>query len=310
MSRWVKVASVLFTTRAEKGGARARDIVVGETADVLRSLRGYGLDLVVFCEGVESVAQCVVDAEELSRPGPLLQTYMEFAAAEGCHVAGSVKLSENGHVFNSLAFIGPAGEALGAYHKANLTLGEIDEGLSSGAGAVVVDTAIGRLGGAICFDLNFEVLRAEYRALQPDIVAFASMYHGGLMQGLWAYECRGFFVAALPMLGGGILDPFGRPVALTSEYTPVAMASINLDRAMVHLDYNRTRFAEIEREYLGQVVIDVPPHVGPALITSLAPERSALDIVAEFELELLDDYFARAVRANEANRPETTPANP
>ncbi|NLF02216.1 MAG: carbon-nitrogen hydrolase family protein [Anaerolineales bacterium] len=302
MAHYVKIASVLFTTRAERGQPDAREIVLRETANTLDALRGKGLDLVVLCEGIESFAQQVDDAESVDRPGPLLGLYTDFARTAGCHIAGSVKLAESDHVYNSLVFIGPDGDILGAYHKVNLTLGEIGDGVRSGNQPVVIDTAIGRIGGAICFDLNFEEIRHGYRRLRPDIIAFASMYHGGLMQQMWAYECRAYFVAALPFLGGGILDPFGRPMALTDCYTPVAQARVNLDRAMVHLDYQREKFREIERRYGDEVCIDTPPNIGSALITSLTDQRTALDIVREYELELLDDYLARSAEANRDNR--------
>lgn len=302
MSQFVRVASVLFRTRAEEGQEDAHQIVLRETANTLASLKGYGLDLVVLSEGIMAFGQTNEDAEELERPGPFLDVFMQFAAAERCHVAGSLRVLENGHVYNSMPFIGPDGEVLGVYHKANLTIRAIESGQRSGRSAVVVDTAIGRLGGVICFDLNFEDLRQEYRRLRPDILAFASVYHGGLMQQIWAYECRSYFISALPFIGGGVLDPFGRPLALTSSYTAVARATINLDRAMVHLDYNRAKFPEIERKYLGEVVVDVPPNIGPALILSLTEKRTAMDVVQEFGLELWDDYYARSLKANAENR--------
>ena len=74
------------------------------------------------------------------------------------------------------------------------------------------------------------------------------------------------------------------------------------DRAMVHLDYNCEKFPEIEKKYLGEVVIDIPANVGSGLLYSLSDKRTALDVVREFEFELLDAYFPRAMRANEENR--------
>jgi predicted amidohydrolase len=294
---------VLFKTKAQRGAADAHEIVLRETAETLESLKGYGLDLVVFCEGVEAYAQTIEQAEEVGRPGPLLRLYGEFARQQQCHVAGSVKIRENGCVYNSIAFVGRDGRVLGCYHKVNLTTyGEIPAGLKSGTGPVVVETDIGRLGGIVCFDLNFEEIRQQYRALKPDILCFASMYHGGFMQQLWAYECQGFFVAALPFMGAAILDPFGRPEAMTDCYNSVAKATVNLDRAMVHLDLNRPKFAEIERKYGDDVRIDIPANLGPALVYSESDKRTAMDIVREFGLELLDDYFERSIKMNAANR--------
>ncbi len=303
MAQFVKIASVLFRTRAQRCELDAHEIVLRETAETLRGLEGYGLDLVVFCEGVEAFGQTIRQAEEVDRPGAFLGLYRDFARRQRCHVAGSVKIREGGCVYNSIAFLDRDGIVRGCYHKVNLTAyGEIPAGLTSGSGPVVVETDIGRLGGIICFDLNFEEIRRQYRALRPDILCFASMYHGGLMQPLWAYECRAFLVSALPFIGGGILDPFGQPVALTDCYNSVAKATVNLDRAMVHLDLNREKFPDIERKYGERVRIDVPPNIGPALIYSQSPDRTAMDIVREFDLELLDDYFERSLAANAANR--------
>ncbi len=301
MSKFVNIASVMLAVSPEFQGCAKREEFLKKGRGVLESLEGYGLDLVVFPESMLG-AQTLEQAEELDSPGDLLKMYMAFAEKEKCHVAGSLRCSENGNVYNSLAFIGPDGAPLGVYHKVNLTLGAIDKGETSGSSAVVVETAIGRLGGVICFDLNFEDLRKEYKALKPDILAFSSMYHGGLMQDMWAYDCRSFFVGSLPFLGGGILDPFGRALKLTDCYTSVARATVNLDRAMVHLDCNRDKFAAIEKKYLGEVIVDTPPNIGPALIYSLTEKRTAMDIVEEFKLELLDDYLDRSLNANAENR--------
>jgi len=301
MAKYVNVAALQFETRAVRGESDARKIVLRELRESLDGLRGCNLNLVVTSEGIEALAQNNETAESLEEPGEVLSIYSEFAKAENCHVAGSVKTRENGKVFNSICFIAPDGQILGAYHKTFPTRGELEEGLQPGPGAFVVDTEIGRLGGVICFDLNFEAIRKQYRELKPDILAFASMYHGGLMQQLWAYECRSFFASALPMDGGGILDPFGRPVKLTDCYTNVARATINLDRVMVHLDFNREKFPDIEKKYRGEIIIDTPPNIGPALIFSRSDTMSAMDVVKEFELQLLDDYLTESAQACNGN---------
>lgn len=310
MSHYVRVASVTCSGVPAHEPKDAKKAVISQVSGQLQALTGYGLDLIVFSEAVESIGQTVETAEEVRHPGPLLDTYCQHAVRLNTHIVGSVKLREGRHAYNSLAFIAPDGTILGAYHKSNLTIGEIEGGLTSGKGAVVVDTPVGRLGGAICFDLNFHWLRGEYAALKPDILCFGSAYHGGLMQGLWAYDCRAYFISALPFLGGGILDPFGRPVKLTDCYTAIARARLNLDRVMVHLDYNREKFPEIEKKYLGEVEIDIPANIAPALIYSTSDKRTAMDIVHEFGLELIDDYFARALTCNAANRPHETKHHP
>lgn len=306
MAKYVTIASVLFQTRAELGPKRqadAKEIVLAETADVMASLVGRDLDLVVFSEGVEFFGQSTDDAEQIDRPGPFLKQYISFAESARSHVVGSLKVVENGRVYNSQVFIGPDGCILGVYHKMYLNVAdEIEQGLRSGEKPLVIDTEIGRLGGIICMDINIEQAREQYRSLKPDILAFSSLYHGGFQQQEWAYHCRSFFVSAFHFHGCGILDPFGRPVKLADEHNPVAVGTVNLDRAMVHLDGNRTKFPDIQKRYSGDVLIDVPPNIGSAIIYSLTDKRSATDIVAEFGLEPVDDYLTRTITANARNR--------
>ncbi len=307
MSQFVRIAAVQFKTLVDQPDQwkthNARTLVLTEIADAMGSLKGLGIDLVVFSEGIEGVGQNFSDAEDPDAPGAFLGLYRDFAKSERCHLAGSSKTRRGGKVYNSTVFFAPGGDVLGIYDKTNLTIGEIEEGLTSGKGPVVVDTDIGRLGGIICFDLNFESLRSQYRALGPDILVFSSMFHGGLQQQTWAYDCKAYFVCSWQDTGTGIFAPFGRCIAQTHIYENIAVGTVNLDRAMVHLDFNGEKFPAIRKKYADEVSIDIPPNIGTCLILSNTDKRSAMDVVKEFELELVDDYFSRATDANAKNRP-------
>lgn len=301
MARRIKVAAVEFPGRLTElePGPASRDQVLKWLDTVRRQCSGFPTDLYVLSESVEAAAQRPDMAEAVDRPGPLLNAYRDWARDLQCHIAGSVKLAEDGAVYNAVVFVAPDGRILGDYRKSNLTIGELEAGLTPGKGAKTTDTDIGRLGGVICFDLNYLWLMQEYRALKPDILCYPSAYHGGIMQAQWAYQCRCFFVSALWFHGSGVLDPFGRPLRLTDCYTSIARAEINLDRVMVHLDYNRDKFADMERKYRDEIRIEIPANIGSALIYSESAARSAEDLMREFGLECLDDYLARSRRANE-----------
>lgn len=303
MSRYVQIACVQFETKAVRGAKGSREIVLRELADIQQNLSGHRDDLVVFSEGVEAYAQDLSQAEDLSSGGgEMFAAYRGMAKALGSHIAGSMKTRREGKAYNSVVFLDSEGKCLGVYDKVNLTENERAYGLSPGEGPVVCESRIGRLGGLVCFDLNFDNVLQGYRALRPDILVFPSMYHGGLMQGVFAYQCRAFFASALPFFGTGISDPFGREMKVTDCYTAVARATVNLDRVMVHLDNNRDHFPAIERKYGAEVNIDIPPNVGPALIYSNTDKRSAADVAREFGLETLDDYLNRSVRENDRSR--------
>jgi predicted amidohydrolase len=296
MAKFVKVASILFDADINSA-SDAKAITLNEITRNLDELSGRNLDLIVFSEAVALTGQTNADAETVDAPGDILQKYMTFARDEQCHIAGSVRICDAGKFYNSVVFIDSQGKIIGVYHKMNPTIEELNDGLTPGNKPVIVDTAIGRMGGVICFDLNFESLRHQYQKLQPDIIIFPSMFHGAFMQQQWAYECRSFFVSALPFVGGAVISPQGELLATTSCYSKYAIATINLDRAMLHLDMNMNKFTEIIKKYGDAVKIDIPPNLGSAILYSQNENRSAMDIVDEFQLELIDDYFDRVTMA-------------
>ncbi|MDP6777215.1 MAG: carbon-nitrogen hydrolase family protein, partial [Candidatus Latescibacteria bacterium] len=284
MAKFVRVGSIQFDAFADlkRGEPESMEKVLRMTRSDLDSLKGYNLDLVLTCELVEAFGLTLETAETVDQPGPFLSAYQDFARTESCHVAGSIKVREGDDVFNSLAFVGPDGTVIGVYHKTFLTENERNQGLRSGDGPRVFDTTIGRLGGVICFDQKFERLRFGYRDLNPDILTFASAYHGGFLQQQWAYECKCYYLTALRFYGGGVIDPLGQPVKLNTNYTRTMHATINLDRVLLKRGGNSHKFPLIEKKYQDEVTVDVPSYLGAALIHSNTDARSAMDIVEEF----------------------------
>lgn len=299
MAKRLHAATILFGSVAFRNERDCRQRVLRELDEKLAMACDRGFGLVVTSEGVESLAQTMDQAESLDRPGEVLSRYRRFARSQRCVVAGSVKLEERGRIYNAMAFIGPDGEPRGRYFKTYLTDGELEMGLTPGSGAGVVDTEAGRFGGAICFDLNFRELCDAYASQRPDVICFASMYHGGLMQSQWAYACRSFFIAALPFHGGAILNPLGQSVTQTDCYNPIAEAVLELDRAVIHLDFNREKFPDMLRRYGRQISLEIPANIGSAILSGLDPNGpTAMEIVEREQLLLLDDYLTRSRSRN------------
>ena len=137
-------------------------------------------------------------------------------------------------------------------------------------------------------------LREAYAAQRPDLVLFCSMYHGGLMQSVWAYACRAHFVGAVAGDQCTVLNPLGELVARSTNYYHWVTAVINLDCVVAHIDYNNPKFRALKRKYGRDVTITDPGHLGCVLLTSEADGIGIHDMVAEFGIEKLDDYWQRA----------------
>lgn len=203
---------------------------------------------------------------------------------------------------NSTVYIDRTGAVAGVYDKNHLTIGENDMNhIAYGTEAKLVQLDIGSVASAICFDLNFNELLEKYKAQHPDMVVFCSAYHGGIKQQIWAYECQSYFVAATRngVYDPGrarILNPFGETVARATNYTPYVSADINLDYRLCHIDYNRTKFIAAKEKYKKDLTIYDPGYVGCVMLTYHGEDKTVEDIIDEFEIERMDDYFERARR--------------
>ncbi|NQU22351.1 MAG: carbon-nitrogen hydrolase family protein [Candidatus Nealsonbacteria bacterium] len=234
----------------------------------------------------------------LVRKNQVRDFFAEVARENRCYIVYSAKRAlPDGTWRNSSIMIDRRGNIAGIYNKNHPTIGEIDKRILCGKEAPVIKCDFGRVALAICFDLNFDELRLKYVKAQPDLIVFSSMYHGGLMQQYWAYSCRSHFVGAIAgrAAPSQIRNPLGNVIASNTNYFDCAVATVNLDCALVHLDENWDRLRAMKAKYGPKVKITDPGLLGPVLIAS---EHETIDIdamIAEFELERLDDYMARSL---------------
>jgi len=80
----------------------------------------------------------------------------------------------------------------------------------------------------------------------------------------------------------------------TNYYQPVTH-TVNLDCVVAHIDFNGAAFTALKKKYGPDVTIFDPGKLGCVLITSESKTVSIQEMVAEFEIELIDDYFERSL---------------
>jgi hypothetical protein len=224
--------------------------------------------------------------------------FAQTARQNNCYIVYSAhREMPDGTRRNSSVLIDRKGNVVGIYDKNHPTIGEMEKGIVCGKDAPVIECDFGRVAMAICFDLNFDELRLEYARARPDLIIFSSMYHGGLMQGYWAYSCRCHFVGAVAgrATPSEIRNPLGQVVASNTNYFDFAVATVNLDCKLVHLDYNWERLRKLKSKYGPKVTISDPGCLGAVLVSSEHETVSVDEMIEEFEIELLDDYFARSL---------------
>lgn len=242
----------------------------------------------------------------------LLDFFSDVACRHRCYIAyAAVRQVSDGTWRNSVQMIDRQGGIAGIYDKNHLFLPEADTGCHCGSEAPLIECDFGTVACAICFDLNFDELRLKYVAAKPDLILFPSMYHGGLMQAYWAYSCRAYFVSAcrscsagpVGVLPSGIVSPIGTSIGSSTPYRDYITATVNLDYCLAHINFNGEKLDALKAKYGRDVtIVDPDGHLGPLLLTSESAAVSMSEMVREFEIELLDDFFERALAFHHADR--------
>ncbi|MBE7019907.1 MAG: carbon-nitrogen hydrolase family protein [Ruminococcaceae bacterium] len=257
-------------------------------------------DLIVLPENCGKQSSFPERAQEYCDSGSLyLFDYFKSVAKENkCYIAFSrYKKMEDGTVRNCASVIGRDGEVVGEYHKNYPTVYETEAGILAGRDVPLIECDFGTICPIICFDLNFDDVRQKVKAKNPDIVTFHSAFHGGLMQEFFAYDTRSYLVSSLQNIRRSkILSPMGVTVATTTTYTNWATAVINLDYAVCHIDYNWAKFAAAKEKYKDKLKIEDPDDVGAVMLSYEGDDKTVMDIISEFEIELLDEYIERSIK--------------
>lgn len=227
----------------------------------------------------------------------MLELFADHARKHSCYVTyPAVRELPDGTRRNSTQLLDRKGELVAIYNKNHCVIEETTEaGILNGCEPCIAETDFGRVGFAICFDLNFDPLRLQYAELKPDVLVFSSVYHGGLMQQTWAYMCQTHFIGAIAGLPSGIINPVGETIAHTTNYRDYVSSIVNLDCAVAHYDYNWERFAELRKTHGAEVTIHDPGLLASVLISNHMTDTSIDQLIETFGIERRRDYMKRAL---------------
>jgi predicted amidohydrolase len=194
-----------------------------------------------------------------SVPGPTSDLLSQLAARHRLVLVGGSIPERSPHaerVFNTSLIFGPDGALLAAYRKIHLFDVDLDDGESyresawcvPGDRISLVDTPLGRIGQAICYDLRFpELFRAlsaggaEFIVLPSAFTATTGPHHWETLVRARAIENQVFMLAANQCGAHApncvtyghslIVDPWGAILATAQQ--EIALAVAPLDRAQL-----------------------------------------------------------------------------
>ena len=300
MSRPVRISTVSFPgvpagddhkKRAIDKACRMVDLAAKDRPDIIclpETFTGLGgLDEKAWFATAESV------------PGPTTDAMAARAKRHGCYIVCPMVEKKGSHTYNSAVFIDRKGHVLGSFHKMVPTIGEVKMGIRPGTKATVFDLDFGRVGAAICFDLNFDLVCEAIKRSRAEIVFFPSMYRGGLQLRIWAYRYQWYVVSSTPGEQSQAVSPLGRVLLESQLHWPYVTVDIDLDCRILHLDYNMPLMDKAKKKYGDRVAMEIASPEAVFLMTSRHPRKSVDDIIREFKMETYDRYKQRALRVRE-----------
>lgn len=236
------------------------------------------------------------DAEPI--PGPTTQAVAELAKQYRMYVICPIREQAGEKQYNTSVLIDRQGEVAGHYRKVFVFWGE---GLHCSAdGVKVFDTDFGRIGILTCFDVNFPELWQECDDRNVDVVFWPSAYGGG--SPLNAYATL-YHYAIVPVGAGNIIDVTGKEVENVGKPMPQQfIATLDLDRAFIHSNFNDEKVPRLLKEQRGKVVQEHWYDMESWwVLRAVKPGVRVRDLCKKYGIETLREYQRRSRRQiNEA----------
>jgi predicted amidohydrolase len=236
-------------------------------------------------------------------PGPVFDQLAARARRYHTYVVAGLYLCEGSRVYNCAVLIDRRGEPAGIYRKKHLTEREIESGMTPGDAAMVFDTDFGRVGLAVCFDMNWPQLWADMKNQGAEVVCWLSAFEGGLPLQVYAWTHGYRIVTSVWPYHARVIDITGRIVAMTSRWSRLATCDLNLDKRLFHTDGQADRLLAIQAKYGRRVEIETFTEEALITLSSLDPQLTEDEVIAEFGLTDYQAFIARSTAAQVRARP-------
>ena len=306
MARIVRIATVSYIPPAHDH--RRLGVNLRGLRDVVLRLARDKPDFICFPEVCACIggglAQGIKSAPELE---PFAAEVGKLAREVRAALVVPLLERHSGLVYNSVPVVDRTGKLVLVYRKNYPTTGEMDAGVTPGWEVPVAECDGVRVGAAVCFDVNFPQVAAELERQRARLVFWPSMFWGGRLLQHWALR-YGFYLAVAFGPESAVIDMSGRYLVKQGTEThqvrgrrlpPWAVAEVNVDREVFHLDFNQDKFPRLREKYGPDIDIEVHQPEAFFLLASRRAGLSVEQIAREFQLEPLRDYLARSVRQRE-----------
>ena len=197
--------------------------------------------------------------------------------------------------YNTTVMLNKQGEIAAKYRKIHTVYEECeDRRVVPGSEVCVVDTEFGRIGFATCFDIGWRDLWNELEKKGAQAVIWTSAYDGGNLLESYAAVHMYWVISAVRTYHARIIDPLGRTVAESARWDNCAIADIDLQTEVFHIDRQYQKINDIRCVLGDRVEIQTMSEENVFTISSKDPNWPMSRIKEEFGLMSYRDYHAEA----------------
>jgi predicted amidohydrolase len=199
---------------------------------------------------------------------------------------------------NSSILFGRAGEIIGIYDKVYPYWNEfdLDPAVVPGDDAPVFETDFGKVGLAICFDVNFPEVWKRLSMKGAELVLWSSAYSAGISLQAHAINHNFMIISSTWTPDCLVYDITGQELFYgQGEDTAIFRTEVDLDRCIFHQNFNIERRDKLLKEKAGEIEMDTEfEREQWFTLRALKPGVSARALAGEYGLEELSAYKLRS----------------
>ncbi len=224
------------------------------------------------------------------------ETYQRLGAAArsyNAYIAAPLLTKMDGIVHNSTVIFDREGEPVFKYNKTFPTPGEIENGVTPGTRTPeCFDADFGRVGVAICYDLNFQPLLRHYYEQEIELLLFSSYFPGGLLLQSWAYLYTFHAVSSHAQGHESVfVNNLGYVVARANMFTQALTHEFELDSVVVPYWGNHVAAQAAKEKYGPELEMDIHRAEGDAILSYRGADTTVKEILREFGIRTRAEVY-------------------
>lgn len=301
MGKKTKIASLGLNEAFWVG--KSQQEMVEVALDKIESVRGYHPDLICLPEAFLKTGGDRNNPQWWSITQDLLAKLRKRAREMQCYILASVYEPSpvyEGLRYNCVWLIDRQGQDAGKYYKLHPVVEESLEGhVIPGDECPVFDTDFGRLGVQTCFDIGWRDGWKQLADQGAQLVVWSAAYDGGNLLNAYAALHMYYVVSTVRTNHARIIDLTGRTIAQGARWNGLAMATVDLETTLFHIDRQFQKIDQIRRALGDKVTIRAYSEENVFTIESNDAQWPMERIQKEFSLMTYKDYHAEASRLQE-----------